>query len=41
VKRAGNDGPPFCRRIIPPLELAGGNDMREHSGSEDAAKEQN
>ena len=41
MKRAGNDSPPSCRRIIPPLEFAGGNDVREHGGSEDAAKEQN
>jgi hypothetical protein len=41
VKRAGNDSPPSCRWIIPPLELAGANDMREHCGSEDAAKKQN
>jgi hypothetical protein len=41
VKRTGNDRPPPCRGIIPPLKLAGANDMREHSGSEDAAKKQN
>ena len=41
VKGAGNDGPPSCRRIIPPPELAGAHEMREHGGSEDADHEQN
>lgn len=40
MKRTGNDSPPSRRRIIPSLELTGANDMREHSGSDDAAKEQ-
>ena len=40
VERAGNDDPPPGRRIIPPLELAGAHQMREHGGSEHTDHEQ-
>ena len=41
MKRASNDGPPSCSRIISSRELAGAHDMGEHSGGEDAGEEHN
>lgn len=41
MKGAGHHGPPSGRRILPPLELPGPNDVREHGGSKDTDNQQN